>query len=105
LREQFLTCDKGGHTILEDKRVELLRLSLSGHSVIDKILNQYDFANPNDSLHTFNIIVDFNDDHLPNLQSSAKMAADILARIMTFDAYVALETENKKLKAALPTPK
>jgi hypothetical protein len=39
LREQFLTVEKGGRQILEDKRVDILRMSLSGHAIIDKIIN------------------------------------------------------------------
>ena len=105
LREQFLTVEKGGNQILEDKRVDILRKSLSGHAIIDKIINQYDFKNCDDTLHTFEGIVEFVDDHLPNLQSSAQMAADASASIMTSDAYVALEAEVKKLKAALPAQK
>lgn len=105
LREQFLTFEKGGHQILEEKRVDILRKSLSGHSILEKILNQYDFKNCDDTLWTFDDIVEFIDDHLPNLQSSAQIAAEDHANVMTSVAYVALEAEIKKLKASLPTPK
>ena len=105
LREQFLTFEKGGHQILEEKRVDILRKSLSGHSIIEKILNQYDFKNCDDTLWTFDDIVEFIDDHLPNLQSSAQIAAEDHANVMTSVAYVALEAEKKQLKASLPTPK
>ncbi len=33
LREHFLTVEKGGHPILEEKRVEILKKSLSGHAI------------------------------------------------------------------------
>jgi hypothetical protein len=92
LREQFLTVEKGGHQILEDQRVEFLRKSLSGHAIIDKIMTQYDFKNCDDTYHTFEGIVDFIEDHLPDLQSSAQIAADTSANIMTSEAYVALES-------------
>ena len=105
LREHFLTVEKGGHAILEDKRVEILKKSLSGHAIIEKILTQYDFNNSDESLQTFEDIVEYIDDHLPNLQSSAQMAADTTANIMMSEAYVALEAEVQKLKAAIPTPK
>ncbi len=105
LREQFLTFEKGGHQILEEKRVNILRKPLTGHSIIEKILNQYDFKNCDDTLWTFENIVEFIDDHLPNLQSFAQIAAEDHANVMTSEAYVALEAEVKKLKASLPTPK
>jgi hypothetical protein len=89
-----------GHQILEDKRVDILRKSLSGHAIIEKIINQYDFKNCDDILHTFEDIVVFVDGHLPNLQCSLQIAADASASIMTSEAYVALEAEVKKLKAA-----
>jgi hypothetical protein len=85
--------------------VDILRKSLSGHAIIEKILNQFDFQNCDDSQWTFENIVDFIDDHLPNLQSSAQMASADHANIMTSEAYVALQAELQQLKAALPTPK
>jgi hypothetical protein len=102
LREQFLTVEKGAHQILKDKRVDILRKSLSGHAIIDNIINQYGFKNCDDTLHTFEGIVEFVDGHLRNLQSSAKMAADASASIMTSDAYVALEAE---AQGCSPCPK
>jgi hypothetical protein len=100
LREHFLTVEKGGHPILEDKRVEILKKSLSGHAIIEKILTQYDFNNSDEGLQTFEDIVEYIDDHLPNLQSSAQMAADTTANIMMSEAYVALEAEVQKPKEA-----
>lgn len=105
LRQQFLISEKGGYTIQEDKRVDYFKMSVAGHVLIDCVLKQSDFENSDELLHTFEAIVAYIDDHLPNLQSSSKAAAQATASIMTSKAYLNLEAENKALKAAQSSTK
>ena len=105
LRQQFLISEKGGYAIQEDKRVDLFKMSVAGHVLIDCVLKQFDFENSDESLHTFEAIVAYIDDHLPNLQSSSKAAAQATANIMTSEAYLNLEAENKALKDAQSSTK
>ncbi len=82
------------------KQVDILKESLSGHGLIEKILQQYDFEHKDQLLHSFESIVAFVEDHLPNLQESSRVSARITADIMSSEAHTTLEAENKKLKAA-----
>ena len=100
LRENFVISHIGGYTVQPDKQVDLLKESLAGHALIEKILNQYDFEHKDETLHTFESIVAYVEDHLPNLQESTRVSASATAHIMSSAAYTTLEAENKKLKAA-----
>jgi hypothetical protein len=100
MRENFNTSVVGGHPIQEDKRVEYLRKSVSGHVLIDHTLRQFDFQHPDESRHQFEDIVTYIEDHLLNLKSANNMAAQATANIMMSEAYLTLEAENKSLKAA-----
>ena len=104
LRENFVISDIGGHPIQADKQVDILKESLSGHPLIEKILQQFDFEDKDELLHSFEGIVAFVEDHLPNLQESSRMSARITADIMASEAYTTLEAENKKLNAAQTQP-
>ena len=99
LRENFTISRIGGHTIPIDKQVDIFKASLSGHGLIDKALAQFDFEHPDESTHTFEQIVLYIEDHLPNLQNASKIATQATANIMASEAYVTLEAENKLLKA------
>ncbi len=100
LRENFVISDIGGHPIQPDKQVDILKESLIGHPLIEKILQQYDFEHKDELLHSFESIVIFVEAHLPNLQESSRVSARVTADIMSSEAYTTLEAENKKLKAA-----
>jgi hypothetical protein len=98
LRENFTISYIGGQVINEDEKVEYLRASVSGHVLLDSALSQYTFTNPDDSTHTFEGIVSYIEDHLPNLQTAAQLSAHATANIMASEAYLTLEAENKTLK-------
>ena len=99
LRELFTISTVGGHPVPEDQRVEILRESLAGHPIIAQALNQYDFLNPDETTQTFEAIVSYLEDHLPNLSHASQISARATAQVMASEAYVTLEAENKKLKA------
>ncbi len=98
LRENFTISYIGGQVIDEDQKVEYLRASVSGHALIDSALSQYTFTNPDDAMHTFEGIVTYIEDHLPNLQTAAQLSSHATANIMASEAYLTLEAENKTLK-------
>ena len=98
LRENFTISYIGGQIINEDKKVDYLRESVSGHVLIDKALSQYDFEHPDETTQTFEGIVAYVEEHLPNLQTASKVTAQATANIMTSEAYLTLEAENKSLK-------
>jgi hypothetical protein len=98
LRENFTISHIGGQTINEDKKVDYLRDSVSGHVLIDKALSQYDFDHSDETTQTFEGIVAYIEEHLPNLQTASKVTAQATANIMASEAYLTLEAENKSLK-------
>ena len=98
LRENFTISAIGGQTIAEDKKVQYLRASLSGHALIDAALSQYTFAHPDETTQTFEGMVTYIEDHLPNLQAASKIAAQATANVMASEVYLTLEAENKTLK-------
>ena len=100
LRQKFLISEKGGYSIQEYRRVEFFKMSVAGHVLIDSVLRQFDFENKDELTHTFEDMVTYIEDHLPNLQSSSKAAAQATANILSSEAYLNLEAENKALKAA-----
>jgi hypothetical protein len=105
LRENFTISDIGGHPVSAAKKIDHLRVSLAGNVFIDKILVQYGFENKDDSMHTFDDIVAYIEDSLPNLEDAADVATRATANIMASEVYIALEAENKLLKSAQPDPK
>jgi hypothetical protein len=100
LRESFTISTAGGHPVPEDERVETFKESLSGHPIIAQALSQYDFLHPDETTQTFEAIAAYLDDHLPNLRHASQIAARATAQVMASEAYITLEAENKKLKAA-----
>jgi hypothetical protein len=100
LRELFSISTVGGHLVPEDQRVEILKESLSGHPIIMQALIQYDFLHPDETTQTFESIVSYLEDHLPNLRHASQISSRATAQIMASEAYITLEAENKKLKAA-----
>ena len=42
LRQKFLISEKGGYSIQEYRRVELFKMSVAGHVLIDSVLRQFD---------------------------------------------------------------
>jgi hypothetical protein len=98
LRENFVISNIRGHLIQPDKQVDILKESLAGHVLIEKILHQYDFVDKDESLHTFESIVTYVEDHLPNLQESSRVSARATANIMSSEAYTTLKAENKRYK-------
>jgi hypothetical protein len=99
LRENFTISRIGGHTIPVDKQVDIFKASILGHALIDKALAQFDFEHSDESTHTFEQIVLYIEDHLPNLQNASKIAAQATANIMSSAAYISLDAENKMLKS------
>ncbi len=75
------------------------------HVLIDSVLRQFGFENKDESTHSFEDIVTYIDDHLPNLQRDSKTAAQATANILSSEAYLPLEAENKALKAAQSSTK
>ncbi len=63
-------------------------------------LIQYDLLHPDETTQTFESIVSYLEDHLPNLRHSSQISSRATAQIMAPEAYITLEAENKKLKAA-----
>ncbi len=51
-------------------------------------------------MHTFESIVTYVEDHLPNLQESSRVSARVTAAIVSSEAYATLEAENKRLKSS-----
>jgi hypothetical protein len=100
LRELFSISTVGGHLVPEDQRVEILKESLSGHPIIAQALSQYDFLHPDETTQTFESIASYLDDHLPNLRHASQISSRATAQVMVSEAYITLEAENKKLKAA-----
>ena len=98
LRENFSISAIGGQTIAVDKKVQYLRASLSGHVLIDTALSQYTFAHPDETTQTFEGMITYIEDHLPNLQAASKIAAQATANVMASEVYLSLEAENKTLK-------
>ena len=84
LRENFTISAIGGQTIAEDKKVKYLRASLSGHALIDIALSQYTFAHPDETTQTFERMITYIEDHLPNLQAASKIAAQATANVHGF---------------------
>jgi hypothetical protein len=90
LRENFVINETGGHPVAADKMVDHLRVSLAGNALIDKIMSQYDFENKDASTHSFEDIVKFIEDTLPNLQDAAEVASRTTANVMSSEAYLPL---------------
>ena len=99
LKQLFFISSTGGQPIVASDQVEYLRKSLSGNHLMETIISQYDFLHHDDSTHTFDAIVDYITDHLPNVQVAAKSASDATANIMASEVYLTLQAENKSLKA------
>jgi hypothetical protein len=104
LRENFVISNIGGHPIQPDKQVDILKESLAGHVLLEKILHQYDFEHKDESLHTFEDIVTYVEDHLPNLQESSRVSSQATANIMSSEAYTTLVAENKRLQSLQTVP-
>jgi hypothetical protein len=104
LRENFVISNVGGPPIQPNKQVDIVKESLAGHVLIEKILHQYDFVHKDESTHTFESIVTYVEDHLPNLQESFRVSAQATANIMSSEAYTTLEAKNKRLQALQTSP-
>lgn len=100
LRELFTISTAGGHLVPEDERVEIFKESLLGHPIIAQAVSQYDFLHPDETTQTFEDLVSYLDDHLPNLRHASQISERATAQVMASEAYLSLEAENKKLKAA-----
>jgi hypothetical protein len=98
LKELFVISSTGGHPVTPSDQVDILRASILGHVLIDQAIKQFDFTNSDKSTHTFNAIVAYVSNHLPNLQNAAKASNQATANIMMSEAYLNLEAENKALK-------
>jgi hypothetical protein len=73
LRELFTISTAGGHHVPEDERVEIFKESLSDHPIIAQALSQYDFLHSDETTQTFESIVSYIDDHLPNLRHASQL--------------------------------
>jgi hypothetical protein len=100
LTENYAISEIGGYPISQDKQVKIFRTSVFGNPLIANALESFDFKFPDARLHTFAAVTEYVVDHLPNLQNASKEAARATANIMMSEAYLTLEAENKKLKAA-----
>ncbi len=80
--------------------MEIFKESLLGHPIIAQALSQYDFLHPDETTQTFESIISYLDNHLPNLRHASQISAKATAQVMASEAYITLEAENKKLKAA-----
>jgi hypothetical protein len=61
-------------------------------TIIEKILNQYDFEHKDESLHTFKDIVAYIEDHLHNLQKSHIMLGAMSVAILEAPVGLYLHT-------------
>jgi hypothetical protein len=98
--ENYAISEIGGYPISQDKQVKIFRTSVYDNPLIANALESFDSRFPDARLHTFATITEYVVDHLSNLQNASKKSARATANIMTYEACLTLEVENKKLKAA-----
>ena len=98
LKEMFIISKTGGHPIKMSEQVDILRASILGHVLIDQVMKQYDFLNPDESAHTVASIVDYLSDHLPNISNASAAATQANANIMASEVYLSLQAEYKTFK-------
>jgi hypothetical protein len=96
LAQQLVISQIGGFPVNQDEKVRIFRESVFGHPLIAKALKKYDFDFPDSRTQTFESVSVYVLLNLPNLQDASRAAERATANIMTSEAYLTLEAENKK---------
>ena len=101
LQDMFDVSETAGFSVDEMDKVDIFRESVSGHPIIVKVFETFDFEYPDPKLATYDQLTAYLVLHLPNLRHAQLAATRATANLVAATAYSALEAETKRLKAEM----
>lgn len=101
LQDMFDISETAGFPVDEIEKVDLFRESVSGHPIIVKALETFDFEFPDSTLTTYEQVTAYLVLHLPNLRHAQLAATRAAANLVAATAYTTLEAESKRLQAEM----
>ena len=96
LDDMFEVSEIAGFPIDENTKMDIFRETVSGHPLILKVLETFDFEFPDFKACTHAQICEYIVLHLPNLKSAQATAVKANAKFVAATAYVTLEAESKR---------
>ena len=99
LTDMFDVSETAGFPILETDKVDMFRETVSGHPMIVKVFETFDFEFPDTKLTTYGQLAAYLTVHLPNLRHAQLAATRATANLVAATAYTALEAKAQRLKA------
>jgi hypothetical protein len=101
LQDMFDVSETAGFPIDEIDKVDIFRESVSGHPIIVKVFETFDFEFPDPKLTTYEQLTAYLVLHLPNLRHAQLAATRATANLVAATAYSALEAEAQRLKSEM----
>ena len=98
LQDMFEVSETASFPIDEDTKIDIFRETVSGHPLILRVLEKFDFDFPDSKACTYAQICEYIVKHLPNLKSAQAAATKASANLVAATAYATLEAESQRLK-------
>ncbi len=99
LQDMFEVSETADFPIDENQKNDIFRETVSGHPLILKVLETFDFEFPDSKACTYTQNCEYIVLHVPNLKSAQATAVKASANLFAATAYATLETESQRLKA------
>ena len=99
LTDMFEVSEIAGFPINDTDKVDMFRETVSGHPIIVKVFETFDFEFPDPTLTTYEQLTAYLVVHLPNLRHAQLAATRANANLVAATAYTTLEAKAQRLKA------
>ena len=99
LTDMFDVSETAGFPVTETDKVDIFRDTVSGHPIIVKVFETFDFEFPDTRLTTYEQLAAYLILHLPNLRHAQLAATRATANLVAATAYTTLEATAQRLKA------
>jgi hypothetical protein len=99
LTDMFEVSETAGFPINDTDKMDMFRETVSGHPIIVKVFETFDFEFPDPTLTTYEQLMAYLVVHLPNLRHAQLAATRATANLVAATAYTTLEAKAQRLKA------
>ena len=99
LTDLFDVSATAGYPISETDKLDIFRDTVTGHPIIVKVIETFDFDFPDARQTTYDQLTAYLIVHVPNLRHTQLAATRVTANLVAATAYSTLEAESKRLKA------
>ena len=99
LTDLFDVSATAGYPISETDKLDIFRDTVTGHPIIVKVIETFDFDFPDARQTTYDQLTAYLIVHVPNLRHTQLAATRVTANLVAATAYYTLEAESKRLKA------